>query len=159
MKLIPLTRGFFTKVDDADFDWLNQWKWCACPAPHTVYAIRVERQAAGEIKKTVLMHREIAGVLGLKIDHWDGDGLNNQRANLRPANNSQNSSNRQKLSGYSSKFKGVSWNSQKRKWKAGLRIWGTAIFLGYHDVEEAAARAYDAAARCHFGKFARLNFP
>lgn len=27
MKQIPLTQGQFVLVDDADYDWLNQWKW------------------------------------------------------------------------------------------------------------------------------------
>ena len=29
MKLIELTKGFFTKVDDADYDLLSQFEWCA----------------------------------------------------------------------------------------------------------------------------------
>jgi hypothetical protein len=28
-RLIPLTQGQFAKVDAADFEWLNQWKWCS----------------------------------------------------------------------------------------------------------------------------------
>ena len=30
LRTIPLTKGYEAIVDDADFDWLNQWKWQAC---------------------------------------------------------------------------------------------------------------------------------
>jgi hypothetical protein len=29
MKEIPLGNGQFTKVDDEDYEWLNQYKWYA----------------------------------------------------------------------------------------------------------------------------------
>ena len=29
MRRIPLTRGQVAIVDDADYAWLSQWKWCA----------------------------------------------------------------------------------------------------------------------------------
>jgi hypothetical protein len=48
--------------------------------------------------------------------------------------------------GGSSKFKGVSWNSGYRKWKAQIKIDGKQKYLGSFDSEEAAARKYDEAA-------------
>ena len=44
MKLISLTQGQFAKVDDEDFEWLNQWKWCAAykKSTNSYYAIRTD---------------------------------------------------------------------------------------------------------------------
>jgi hypothetical protein len=36
---------------------------------------------------------------------------------------------------------------------------GRTLLDSSHDTADAAARAYDAAARQHYGAFARLNFP
>ena len=41
----------------------------------------------------------------------------------------------------SSQVVGVSWNSSKGKWQAGVTVECTRVFLGYHTTEEAAARA------------------
>jgi hypothetical protein len=109
------------------------------------------------------MHREIAIHAGLpdspKYDHRDGNGLNNQRENLRPCTESQNSQNRRKSVGKTSKFKGVAWHIRKLRWIATLAHNGKRHYLGYFKTQQSAARAYDAVAREHFGEFAVLNFP
>ncbi|EFJ49125.1 hypothetical protein VOLCADRAFT_89954 [Volvox carteri f. nagariensis] len=59
-----------------------------------------------------------------------------------------------------SQFRGVSWHKGSAKWHA--NIWtgdGKQKCLGYFSSEEAAALAYDAAARKAFGTAAKLNFP
>lgn len=150
-KLIPLSRGLFATVDDEDFDWLSQWKWVAQPGGRKgspkFYAIRRDG------KRSVLMHREIAGIdAGIGTDHRDGDGLNNQRLNLRPANQSQNLLNAAKRRNAKSRFKGVS--AKRQKWEARFMNRRFGVF----DTEEAAARAYDNAARDHDPEFALTNF-
>ena len=56
-------------------------------------------------------------------------------------------------------LRGVHWNRQRSKWKAAIWIAPKTKHLGFFVDEAEAARAYDAAAREHFGGFARLNFP
>jgi hypothetical protein len=155
MKLIPLTQGKFAKVDDEDYDWLMQWKWCATlSARGTWYARRYEESVC------VAMHREIATMVGLpQVDHQDCDGLNNQRYNLRPCTSRQNNQNRRKVSGKSSQYKGVCWITKWSKWSAYIRVNSKLQSLGTFDDEVEAAHAYDNAAVLHFGTFARLNFP
>jgi len=90
------------------------------------------------------------------IDHKDGDPSNNAYANLREATQSQNIANARKLKrGGTSKFKGVYWIKADRKWSAQIRVAGKLILLGRFNDEQAAHEAYMAAARKHFGDFAR----
>jgi hypothetical protein len=168
MKLIPLTRGQSAMVDDADFDWLNQQKWCAWKDGFTWYAARHGRVNQGE-PRIVRMHRQLldAGAKE-KVDHVDGNGLNNQRSNLRLATKRQNAQGRRRKSlGKSSKYRGVSWVKRDSVWAVSIgagaiRTNGTrnrkTIMVGYFRNEIEAAKAYDAAARKHFGKFASPNF-
>lgn len=90
-------------------------------------------------------------------DHIDGDGLNNQRLNLRQSTKSQNNMNTNKGQGYSSKYKGVTWDKARKKWKCGIKINGKQIFIGRFIEEDDAALAYNQKASELFGEFSRLN--
>ena len=56
------------------------------------------------------------------------------------------------------RLKGVCWDRSRGKFLAQIKANGGCRFLGYHDDPVEAARAYDRAAREHFGEFARTNF-
>lgn len=140
MKRIPLSRNKFALVDDSDFNALSKYSWYAAKRGRGLfYAVRT----LGNQK--IYMHREILG-LGSKnaLDghHMDGDGLNNQRHNLRAATTSQNiAGHREKSSDASSKYRGVCWDDSRRKWKAATKFHGRVKFIGRFDSEEAAAKA------------------
>lgn len=93
----------------------------------------------------------------LEIDHVDGNGLNNQRMNLRICTHLQNTMNRKKSKGKSSVFKGVVWNKEKNNWRARIRVNKKLIHLGYFFIEAEAAKIYNIAAVKYFKEFARLN--
>lgn len=57
----------------------------------------------------------------------------------------------------SSVFRGVSYLSGVRKWRAGIEVSGHSINLGNFDSEIDAALAYNEAAKKHFGSDAYLN--
>jgi hypothetical protein len=58
-----------------------------------------------------------------------------------------------------SRFKGVSWDSCRAKWRACIRIEKT-VHLGYFEIEEEAAPVmYDYAGKARFGVMANSNFP
>ena len=102
------------------------------------------------------MHREIIKVPdNLVVDHINHNGLDNRKANLRPATKAQNAWNRKIHTG---KFKGVTWSKGRKKWFVRLRCAGKRISIGFFDDQIEAAKAYDEAAKKYRGQFAVLNF-
>lgn len=140
-------------VDDEDFDMLNTRKWYVAKPAHTCYAVAWVK---GKMKK---MHRVILGMTDPKVfvDHKDGNGLNNQRENIRVATYSQNMANRRSQKNSTSKYLGVYWSKPARKWKAQVRDGGALIYLGYFEKETDAAIAYNNGAVKAHGEFANLN--
>lgn len=167
MRTIPLGgasgRGLMAMVDDEDYELVSQYKWNALWTRElgrtrtSPYAGTLLRRDGQRVRSRVLMHVLIMGHRG--VDHVNHNGLDNRRSNLRPATNSQNAANRRPYAGRSSRFKGVSWDKQKSRWFVLITVNGRRRYLGRFRDEEAAARAYDAAARELFGGFACLNFP
>jgi hypothetical protein len=162
LKQIPLTQGLFALVDDADFEELNQFKWHAHKHGRTVYAMRnVPTGLARPKQRQLRMHKEIAGTpAGYDTDHVDGNGLNNQRHNLRVVPHRLNSFNQQhKAEDCTSQYRGVTWNKQKKSWRARIQADGVSRDLGHFKSEEDAARAYDRAGFERDPEHFTPNFP
>lgn len=167
MRTVPLSgkkaAGRVVRVDDGDYEAVSRHRWFIVGKPATATTRGSGPYAQANIgdethRRTILMHCLIMGAKG--IDHIDHDGLNNQRSNLRLANQSQNAGNqRAQVGEKSSAYKGVMWSSRKRKWVAQIGPDGRSTHLGYFYSELEAAYAYDAAAREAFGEFASTNFP
>lgn len=150
---VALPSGHVVLIDTADAPLVDGHHWCANTTKLTTYA-----QAGGQRRPLVLMHRLILGApVGVLVDHRNGNGLDNRRANLRLATRSQNGANsglsRRNTSGY----KGVSWRSDLGRWHSSIKIDGRSRHLGYFNSREDAAQAYNAAAVEAWGPFARLN--
>jgi hypothetical protein len=147
-------------VDDEDYERvMAAGPWQASPGRHTWYAIH---HGPRPKQKIVYMHRLIlsapAGREGI-VDHINGDGLDNQRSNLRLSTTSQNVHNQPKRLGTSSRYKGVTRVLTCARWQADIKTGGTQRYLGLFSDEQEAAKAYDQAARVAFGEYAALNFP
>lgn len=157
---IPLTQGYFAIVDPADYEQLSRYKWrlCKTKGKTVLYTERSVRRADGKYSR-ILMHRElIRPPKGYVIDHVNGSGLDNRRANLRLATVAQNAWNAKKRGGRSG-YKGVWLARDKRLWRAAIVCHGKRKHLGYFRDKCEAAKAYDRAAREYHGSFAVLNFP
>ncbi len=161
MRKIPLTRGKVALVDDADYERINQWKWCATnPYPGIFYATRGVNH--DQKIRTVYMHRAILGLDSAdhrRVDHVNGNGLDNRRCNLRLATTAENAMN-QRVQSHTKKhsqYKGVTWRAIRKRWQANIYLGGKTVCLGYFVNEVDAAMAYNEAALYYFGEFARLN--
>ena len=153
--MIPLSRGKFALVDEADAELvLNGGKWTAWQpgSGRTWYA---ERHRSRPVSVTTHMHVLIAGCKG--ADHVNRNGLDNRRINLRPATYAQNGANRALLRNNTSGYKGVHWDRRGRKWRAQIKVNDRSRYLGLFTDPVDAARAYNRAAMEAFGEFAWLN--
>jgi hypothetical protein len=181
MKLIPLTKGLFAKVDDSDYELLSKYKWLAKESDKGhFYAARNEPRQKGKKRKMIRMHSFIMGEKeGYKIDHIDRDSLNNQRNNLRfslPYQNSANTRVRINKSKDSSKYLGVfkvttpskfikkdgtTSTYKTTRWVSSIKLNHKTIKLGTFpftpEGEVLAALAYNKAAKELKGEFANLN--
>ena len=145
MKEITLSQNKIAIVDDEYYKELAKFKWFAYKHRNTFYAarnIRIHKGYGGQ--RLLRMHNVILGNIPelLQCDHIDGNGLNNQKANLRIVTVRQNCQNLHIPK--TSKFPGVSYvKGRKKPWVA--HIWfGSKIqkTLGYFHTEEEAYQKY-----------------
>jgi len=155
---IPLSSrkypNLYTVVDEQDAEIVRRHTW--------VPFVRLDRSGTVYAKarvsgKSVFLHRLLMHPeRGEYIDHIDGDGLNNQRSNLRLCSNSDNLMNRGLNSNNRTGYKGVSKSSAHR-WCARLMVNGETVWRESFDDPVEAARAYDRVAIEWRGEFARTN--
>lgn len=92
-----------------------------------------------------------------EVDHRDGDTRNNRISNLRLATHKENMRNRRIVSVGKSGFRGV-YRLPSGSWRSGIRNEaGRKEWLGTFATPEAAAEAYNEAAKRMRGEFAVLN--
>lgn len=138
-------------VDHEDLEIVGQHKWYFHNHGYATTFVN---------SRNVLIHRLLFGLKAgdkRKVDHINGDPLDNRRENLRVCTQAENTRNRKRHHNSKTGFKGVYisgsrfyyliTHNKKQTWK-----------FGFSDAAS-AARAYDKAARELHGEFARLNFP
>ena len=160
MKEIELTNGGVALVDDEDYEYLSGFKWrpknsrgrvtyAQCHMTYTENGRRISRGM--KMHQLLMIGNELP-----EIDHVDGNGLNNQKSNLRGCTRNQNMRNIKWPRGKSG-YIGV----LKRccSYYARIHVNDQLIRLGHYKTAEEAARVRDAAAVKFHGEFAVLNFP
>lgn len=152
-------------VSDEDYGRASAVRWCVQTGGHNpsrwLYAYGTPEKNGRQIS----MHRWLFGAAGsITVDHANGNTLDNRRENLRIASHLEQMRNRapnRTTAGAPrpTSYKGVQLDNRPvpRPWRARIRVNGKYVEVGRFATDIEAARAYDAAARKHFGEFARLN--
>lgn len=148
-----------TMVDDSDYDELIKYKWWFRDLRNYSrigYAARSVRINGN--KKCLMMHRVIMGLgwdTSIQVDHIDGNGLNNQRSNLRICNNSQNHMNKIAPRNNTSGSTGVSFDRRSNRYVVYINV-NRKRFRGrsFKTFEEAKRVRMEMEIK-HFGEFRR----
>lgn len=150
--LVPLTQGRFAIIDEADAAAVSRHTWSAAKATESDSLYYAVTKIDGRVTK---LHRFLWALSSRpaapRLDHENGDGLDNRQANLRPATPAQNVANSRLQKRNTSGYKGVTWLAGK--WVAQL---GSKYIGRFTDPAE-AHRAYLNAARERYGEFARAS--
>lgn len=154
---ISIGKGLVCHVDADDHKALSAYKWFIVTGKGPIYAARY--CVTNGLRKLVLMHRKIIGLdaEGRIVDHRDGDGLNNRRANLRLATYSQNAMNSRVRSDNTTGSRGVSFEScgigKPRRWTAAVTVDGKRIKKRFDKYDDAVKWAESARLKLH-GEYA-----
>lgn len=165
---IPLSKrknskyqGMFVAIVSIEDEDLADLNWSVHHASNKKgqYAFRRELDENGAYTVNIGMHQLILErILGRDLeegeycDHIDGDGLNNQRGNLRLTTRSGNAQNRRILTTTKTGYKGV---HQVGKYYRATITYNRKIYqLGTYETAEAAHEAYKARALELHGEFA-----
>ena len=94
--LIPITKGQYAIVDPEDADLANL-KWFLNQDRYAMRRPRINGQRPGILMHRVILERKLGRPIRVKmvVDHINGDGLDNRRANLRESTYEQNAFNRE----------------------------------------------------------------
>ena len=149
--------GRIALVDQEDLHFFEGVTWTIRVSGSTAYVQRCIHQD-GKYVGFELLHRLISGCPeGKVVDHINGNGLDNRKANLRVCSHAENIRNRRMHLNNRSGFKGVYFDdtSRGKPWRAQITFCGKKYRLGRFDTPEAASAAYQEAASRMHGEFAR----
>lgn len=157
MKEIPLTQGKVAIVDDCDYDLVSKNRWFYNSSGKGYAGRQLPRNNGKQREQK--MHRLILGVADqdIHVDHINGNGLDNRRANLRLCSASQNRINSGLDRNNTSGIKGVYLHKETGKFCAVIGFNGKHKYLGLFPTKEQAAHARAMAEVELYGEFSRHN--
>lgn len=153
---IPVQNAFML-ISKEDYEWVvtKQWTLDKGYPKYTRGSVKTQLEV-------FYLHKLVLGIHGSSKegDHRNRNPLDARRSNLRIATRSTNTANKAYKIGVSG-YRGVAKtrHCNIHPWVAKITVNKKQLYLGQFATVEEAARAYDNAARKHFGEYARLNFP
>jgi len=150
MKKVKLTQGKYSLVDDADFKKVKSIKWYAHFDGFNWYARRNIRLDCGKRSGQTIHVFLLGSRKNKEVDHVNGNGLDNQRKNLRFLSHSKNLLNRGRQSNNTTGYTGVSFHKATKKYRAYGRLNGKHVHLGVHSTVTKAKQAYKTFAEEHY---------
>lgn len=159
---IPLEKDFIVLIDEIDIDLMNlSWR---IEITHTGNKYVRQHKITNGKQHRIHLHRVILERIlnrplleSEKVDHINGNGLDNSRGNIRLATTLENSRNRKVNNLSVSKYKGVGYRKDNGLFRVRIQINGKRIHLGNYQSAEDAACIYNHYAIQYFGEFAWLN--
>lgn len=148
-------------IDTTDLDLVKKHKWSIKVRSRRrgrdlIYAGTWNGNSANP--RTVLLHRLLLNApKGTEVDHRDGNTLDCRRSNLRLATPTQNRVNSGPTAQHRSGYRGVRYDKRSGQWIAQMNVDKRSKQIGRFDTKEAAAEAYNRAAREYHGEFAYQN--
>lgn len=162
MRKIQLKHGEIILVNDKDYEKLNKWAWHLNSKGYvsrTKFILGLKSKNGKRTGRKIFMHREIMEAKkGQIIDHINGNPLDNRRENLRLCKDqSQNIANGKLRRNNTTGYKGVYFHKKSHLYQVYITVMYKHIFIGSFKTAVDASKAYNKAARKHFGEFALLN--
>lgn len=155
-----------------------------CPAPNKkTFAVTIDRSDLGRVQAAgfwyvgnlnsrsfalycyrnkkgggvELLHRFLLQAQpGTLVDHAHHRTLDNRRSEIRPADRFQNCQNSRTRKDSTTGFRGIT-PGRNGTYRARIRVNGCRVSLGHFPTQQAAAKAYDEAAKKYHGAFAFTN--
>lgn len=143
-------------VDTEDIRRIRNFQWGVNFTRGTYYA-RYTYPRTGNTKSALLLHRLITSFEWEIVDHINGNPLDNRKANLRSVTILQNNQNCRMRGRNALGVKGVCKVKNYDRYRVTFQANKKKMHVGYYTCLVEAAKAYNAAAKKHFGEFARLN--
>lgn len=141
MSEIPLTNGGVALVDDEDYARVMLYRWGKYffARHQTYYVKQTKPYVTGQ---RPYLHRFLLGIerFGPRIEHRNGNGLDNRKENLREVTHWQRLS---KMS--ETGVRNVYWEVERQKYRVQIWVLGKAVILGrFTTLEDAEAAVIQA---------------
>lgn len=154
VKEIQLQNGIFVLVDDEDYERVNKHLWVVRFANSSIPLI----SGFVEDKTKYLSHfiLDLEDIVD-SVSFSNGNRFDFRKENLIRINRVSVSRRKKAHRGSSSKYKGVSWRDDSKKWLAKIKIDKKDFRIGLFENEDEAAKAYNQVAKEIYGEDYLLN--